>query len=645
MGERFSDWNHLSPDLPFRFRAFLPPLGCTQLPIQLLAKALADTAVLGGVPDASALTPIFTAFAAANHAQRLLSWPSFALPCDEKEKPPPPTEWALLVALECARSSLPPSFTAIIHSSLMDLETRNPNSSLFGSDEQGIDYGVGDFLPALMNQPHSVTAGRAIGKLARLLAEVQAIFEPTILAPLPVLICRAAHHVALDARNLDNPTLASLGSRAAFAIACAAKPRPDKLPLACLFGYPQVREQIREWVVQWGAEASLSLSELNEVDTKPLQDFVQLVSEAILTKLNGAQLWGLMPSNHPPTAELHRAVDLAGAALTFDAQAMSAWEVQRWGDWCSEPRVGRVFPVGLALLALTRLPHVDISARIETMIVQTRQADGWRYYEDFTDIPPDTDDLGLVLRLFSTLKHPEIDRSIFQRSFDLLRASLKEDTEFPVWLQVGLDEPISKNAPHWQGPRCVAVAAQLALGLIEAQIPDEDLRTTVLEWILQTWENQREAAVFHYTWPFARLLLAKLAHALATNSIPSNHAQRFQPLMVKMAEEIRLSRQADGGWGTPLTTACHLAILAMHSPDFDPWPSVVYLASRQGPGGLWPSEPLYRCPGKDGAPMAHGAPFITTGICLDALLDVRARLELEHSRGASATKNARQREG
>lgn len=643
MGERFSCWNHLSPDLPFRFRAFLLPLGCTQLPIQQLAKALTDTAVLGGVRDASALAPIFTSFAAANHAQLLLSWPSFALPCDEKEKTPPPTEWALLVALECARSSLPASLTASIHSSLTSLGTLNPNTWLFGHDEQGLDYGVGDLLHALTNQPQGAVSGRAIGKLARLLAEVQAIFEPNIIAPLPVLICRAAHHVALDTRNLKgNPTLSSLGSRAAFAIACAAKPRPDKLPLASLFGHSQVREQIREWVLQWGAEASLSL---NEAEAKPLQDFVHLVSEAILTKLNQARLWGLMPSNHPPTAELHRAVDLACAALEFDPEAVSAWEVQRWGDWCSEPRVGRVFPVGLALLALARLKHVDISARIEAMIAQTRQADGWRYYEDFTDIPPDTDDLGLVLRLFATLKHPQIDRSIFQRSFDLLRISLKKDAEFPVWLEVGLDKPISENAPHWLGPRCVAVAAQLALGMIEAQIPDEDLRSRVLEWILQTWEKQKEAAVFHYTWPFARLLLAKLAHALAADSIPSNHAKRFQPLMLKMVEEIRLSRQADGGWGTPLTTACHLAILAMHAVDFDPWPSIVYLASRQGPGGLWPSEPLYRCPGKDGAPMAHGASIITTGICLDALLDVRVRLELDDLRSAAATKDAGQREG
>jgi len=628
--ERFLSWNYLPPHLASRFRASLAPLGCLHLPIQRLADDVASTAISYGISDASALAPILIAFAAANHARQRLSWPTVALPCDEKDKPLGPSEWTLLASLERTRSSLPAPIATAIDSLLTGTnapDRSNVDLSLLNSDEPALDYGLGVLLPAVTNQESWAIAGRAVGKLARLWAEIRTIFDPQLLAPQPILLTRLAIEVGF-------------GSRAAQAIACAAKPRPDKLPLASLFGHARMREQIQACMDNWIVRA---MSVLRDPNAQPLQSFVALVAESVTTKMNEARLYGLIPAKHPPVAELHRAITLARAALEFDPNAQSAWEVQRWGDWSSEPRIGRVFPVGLALLALCRSGH-DADERIESMIAQTRRADGWRYYENWTDIPPDTDDLGLVLRLFAAIKQPRIGKNIFHRSFELVRATMNHEGEFPVWIQVGLDEPISENAPNWLGPRCVAVAAQFALGLIEANIEEEDdLRSRVLEWILRTWENHKEAAVFHYTWPFARLLLAKLIHVIRIKKIP-DFPDRFHAISSQLVEEIQSAAEVDGGWGSPLATACHVAILALFAPTFDPWPSLTYLAARQGPNGLWPSEPLYRCPGKDGAPMAHGAAIITTGICLDALLDVRERFEREQSAAASSTDDARQRE-
>lgn len=612
MHERFSSWNLLPPHLASRFGASFEPLGCLHPPIQQFANVIADTAAAYGAPNAPTLVPVIISIVAATHAQQRLSCPSFALPNDEKDKPPSSAEWTLLAALECARSSLSAPITAAICTIVSALDESNrprPDNPSLDFDKPAMDYGLGILLPAVTNQREWAEPGRAIGNLVRLLAEIRAIFDPKTIAPLPLLIQRAAQDV-------------DLGSRASYVIACAAKPRPDKLPLASLFGQAHVRERIGELVSQWVHRASPIWSDPR---TKPLQSFVEATAEAITTKIAEARIFGLIPAKHPPVAELHRAIDLARSALEFDPNAQSAWEVQRWGDWASEPRIGRVFPVGLGLLALCRAGH-EADERIEWMIERTRRADGWRYYENYTDIPPDTDDLGLILRLYAALRKPRIEKTIFQRPFDLVRLAFAKDEEFPVWLDVGLDEPLSKDAPNWLGPRCIAVAAQFVLGLVEAKIEgQDDLRAKVLEWILDTWENHKEFAIFHYTWPFARLLLAKLIHALNVYQIP-DFSERFQTLAKQLVHEIQANGQADGGWGSPLATACHIAILAMHAPSFDPWPSLTYLASWQGPDGMWPAEPLYRCPGKDGAPRAHGAAIITTGICLDALLELRDRL-------------------
>jgi hypothetical protein len=367
-------------------------------------------------------------------------------------------------------------------------------------------------------------------------------------------------------------------------------------------------------------------SVLAEPTMQPLYEFAQRVADTITSKVAGARIFGLLPAQYPPTLDVDRTIALAHAALVSDTELRGTWEVQRWGDWCAEPRIGKVFPVGLCLLTLHRMGQ-DLSARIEGMIRDARRTDGWRYYENWTDIPPDIDDLGLILRLSATIADPKINPEIFHRPLELVRQAIAKDGLVPVWLYDGLDEPVSKQAPNWLGPRCVAVAAQFLLGLFEAHIDGyEDVKIRVLEWIVESWEKDQERAVYHYTWPFARLLVVKLARA-SESFAPAVLQARLLSMVTTIADSIQQSVESDGGWTTPMATSCHLAILALDGRVFDPWPGLTYLASRQRQDGLWPAEPLYRCPGKDGNATAHGAAEMTTAVCLDALLDVKAYLQ------------------
>ena len=592
-----------------RFRAALEELGCRQTPIALLANCLVTTSKLHGFPDQDAMGNLVLSLAAAHHSTQRFPVTLAPLPCDERESLPTANEWLLFAALERARSGWPNNLTAAVDAAIersMDLNTVTTGTST-SSDDPFVDYGIGLFLPALTNRPETSIAGRAIGRLTRLLAEIHAILDPKVLAPRPDLLGRIAAEVDLE-------------SRFSVALALACKPVPDKLPLVCLFGSERVASRVIEMSKTWANDISTVML---DAEGLPLRELAETLTATIANKVAGARFFGLLPP--PPTmmSEVERTISLARKALEFDPELRAAWEVQRWGAWCDKPRVGRVFPVGLCLLALSRVDG-DLSGRVAEMLLRSCRVDGWRYYDDWVGIPPDSDDLGLVLRLAARVTPGLIDPGVFVRPLDLVQRTMGPDGAIAVWLDDGLDEPVPEDGPHWLGPRCIAVAAQLLLGVTEAGINGTmEMRSRGVDWIVQSWHSHRERAVYHYTWPFARLLIAKLANALA--SIPGGFAQNvsLRAVVAEIEDSIRESRNADGGWQTPLATACHLTVLSLGDRPFDPWPSITYLASRQGPDGMWPAEPLYRCPGKDGVSTAHGAAAITTAVCLDALLDVR----------------------
>ena len=63
---------------------------------------------------------------------------------------------------------------------------------------------------------------------------------------------------------------------------------------------------------------------------------------------------------------------------------------------------------------------------------KTLEANGFRYF-DFPGIPPDADDLGLLLRLFSLSTRQQAHRQILQTPLGWLRQNMAESGEIPVW--------------------------------------------------------------------------------------------------------------------------------------------------------------------------------------------------------------------
>jgi hypothetical protein len=614
-------WEGLPKALALRAVASLHALGCEETPAREAASALERLVEARGGRGGDLLRRAFLLIVAAVHAASPFPQLDAPLPDKPPTGPLSPAEWLLLAARERARAAFPPEASEAFDLALdavSDAITARLGAEIpVGSPLP--DYALSFLLPAAAGAPREdarvAHAGKALGRLVRLGHEARALLGAGIYAPLPIVIGELAVQTGQ-------------GERFRAALAHAGKPVPDRLPLLSLFGDAAVAAALGAARAAWADEALEGLDEAARAVVGPL---VSALGGRITRAAAGARLFGLAPRPPPPVDELERALRLAREALVADTELRECWEVQRSGGVFDAPRVARLFPVGHCLLALHGAGQ-DIAERAAPLLAR-RGPDGFRYYEDYTAIPPDSDDLGLVLQLLARLPPDPALREALEWPVELLVRSTGEDGMIPVWLDRDLREPMPGDAPRWLGPQCVAVAANALIGLAEAAVPlPEGYFARALAWIVRTWETEGLAATWHYGPAYTRLLLARLSRVAEGVQGDEASRARLRAIVAALEAEIAATQDADGGWESPLVTACHLGVLSLgERTPFDPWPAITYLASRQMPDGLWPREPLYRCPGKDGAPLTHGARPLTAAVCLNALVEARARLARDRS--------------
>ncbi|MDI1483922.1 hypothetical protein [Polyangium sp. y55x31] len=607
MNDFFLSWDNTPTELLRRARAELEPFFDSEAPACIAARALG--ALQGG--HAAAVARRLVLVAAAVHAAARFPAPPPAITEERPRAALSAAAWLLLAARERAGSRLPNVVEVAFDGAIEAL-----GGAIIGEEApegSAEAYGLEMVLPALCGHEASPVcegAGLALGKLLRLASEVHALSRPRLAGPRPRLLARLAEG-------------AGQAGPFALALALAQSPLPDRLPLLRTLGHPATATRVR-------GHAEALAADVPRGATGQAAEALAALAGALLGSisrgLSSARFISLMPNAARPDEELTRAIRLTRDALVADTALREAWEIQRWGGFCEEPRLARLFPVGVCLLALDAA-GVDVSARMIPLLGR-REPDGYRYYEGYTGIAPDSDLLGLALQM--AVRCPERDRLVAELSWpiEVLVRNVGEDGCLPVWLEQHLREPLPEGSPRWEGHVCVAVAVNACLGLVEAEIPlPEGFFDRVLAWITRTWDAEGMRAVYFYGAPYTRLLFARLARVV--DRVPGDPAPRRQlhAIVTRIEAEISSSVADDGGWGSPLATACHLEVLAT-SPrrtNFDPFPAVTYLASRQGYDGYWPWEPFFCCPGKDGAPAAFGARAVTSAVCLGALVRTHAR--------------------
>ena len=173
----------------------------------------------------------------------------------------------------------------------------------------------------------------------------------------------------------------------------------------------------------------------------------------------------------PHFDSLNRALNMAERYLLSDLTFRESWDIQRGHQPHMPELVGSAFPIGLVVEILCRHGH-NLAQQV-SQVYATLRSNGFRYY-DFSPLPPDADDLGLLLRLFrySAPQEKPIHRQIVETPLRWMKQSILPSGQIPVWLkQAGIEDegPQESSILIW-GNSCSSTEANLLLGLARLRL-------------------------------------------------------------------------------------------------------------------------------------------------------------------------------
>jgi hypothetical protein len=334
--------------------------------------------------------------------------------------------------------------------------------------------------------------------------------------------------------------------------------------------------------------------------------------------------------------------------LLSDLMFRESWEVQRRGVFGVAEMTGKAFPMGLIVEILSRHGHPMVAPLNE--VFATLQATGFRYY-DHSHLPPDADDLGLLLRLYPYSAQAAHHRDLLQEPLRWLESGLETSGEIPVWLKPdqGGDESAYPFLALW-GQSCATVEANVLLGLMDY---DGAGYRGLIEKSVASWSERVAAqglgATHHYVplyalWTAFELILklnehcsrvtanasqAKISQSdMSENKLPYSLNLAVQTLTQRLVIETQRPSPTlqDAAF---LTLAClrFEQIRLNWSPEFTldsvmptlnpDW--ITLLCKSQRYDGSWAGEPLYGTPTRGEFAAWYSSRSVTTAFCYHAL--------------------------
>jgi hypothetical protein len=318
---------------------------------------------------------------------------------------------------------------------------------------------------------------------------------------------------------------------------------------------------------------------------------------------------------------LPKVIEMAEGYLLSDLSFRESWEIQRRGVFGLSELVSRAFPAGLIVELLCTHGH-DLAGPINT-IFETLHRSGFRYYEH-DHLPPDADDLGLLLRLYPFSPQPAVHRELLQAPLRWLQDSLTQAGQIPVWLSSAESTAGPQPSLALWGHRCAAVEANLLLGLIAYNWPGyHSLVEQAIASLSERWPTQGLSATAHYV-PLYSLwvtveLIARLPPSLS-------EATAGQVALLTQTIIDLVQREMNRPSLTAQDAAFLILICAAEAPglaaDLRPhlklaWLTLLYKHQRYD--GSWAGEPLYGTPTRGEFSAWCNSRPVTTAFCYHAL--------------------------
>jgi len=313
----------------------------------------------------------------------------------------------------------------------------------------------------------------------------------------------------------------------------------------------------------------------------------------------------------PDWSELAPRGDQAAAALLAAPTCPESWDIHRWG-FCGHPElVGDVFPVALVAAALQACGRDASAARIH--LLARANADGWRYFPEMPELPPDADVLGQVLQVLA----PGSDLPAVAAAASALVAHIAPSGAIPTWLE-GAPDPADSQ---WGGNDCVAAIANAYYGLLRFDAARyAEIVHAGLPHLLAHLDRHGDWESFWYIPAYARYAAARLLAAAGRGDLPPFLAAAVSSALARTRDRVKAETRPDGAWNGPQDTALALLTLAAagdEATDFRP--GLRLLCDSQRGDGYWPAWPLYLIPARDGGYTWYGSKSATTAFCLRAI--------------------------
>ena len=301
----------------------------------------------------------------------------------------------------------------------------------------------------------------------------------------------------------------------------------------------------------------------------------------------------------------NQGVAMALDYLQFIPDFRDTWEVQRWGFLEETSLYGDIFN---PLLILETLKNFNASTKIPFMRILKKAS---------LKIPPDTDDLGLILQLAGDFPKAETHRFL-EVPLKLLLNNLDPTGFCPTWLSDENQYTREYIKAHWFGDECIAVMANLYYGLAcyDKQAYQKEIERGTA-YILAAY--QPEFLGWKSTHYKSRLYNLYLVSRLL----------RIQNTFFNFAtvlEQLLQNQCLNGSWdNSPQETAFALLFLkSLSNQDVQLKDSIlkaeIFLLDTQMYDGSWDSEDLFIRPGKNAVYEYFKHPKITTAFCLRALI-------------------------
>jgi len=321
----------------------------------------------------------------------------------------------------------------------------------------------------------------------------------------------------------------------------------------------------------------------------------------------------------PAIDTVPKLVEMAEGYLLSDPTFRESWEVQRRGLFGLPEMTGKAFPAGLIIEILSQHRH-SLPGPVN-MVFDTLQATGYRYY-NHDHLPPDTDDLGLLLRLFAYSDRPHQHRQILQPPLRQLADAMPASGQIPVWL-TGQQKQAGQAPVALWGQRCATVEANLLLGLIMFDWPNyRELIQQSAQNLFERWQTQGLGATHHYRPLYALWTALELVGQLNSRPIASNLRATLSQVIPRLVDDLTV--ETNRSQLTPqsaafLTLACHSAGLPLPVRSlFNPrW--ITHLGKTQRYDGSWAGEPLFGTPTRGELATWYSSRPVTTAFCYHAL--------------------------